>query len=158
MFLHVITYNQGAIRLYSRAGFSCVGQLQNFYYINSGRQLDPSRQHYDAFIYLLFLESGKPLSSHQLGFGWPFQSCCGASHDNLQHQRLWSPTSYGMPSSFFALPFCFSNYCFKGRLTFSWPFSSWFFKHSRDTAISDSGSVACQPDVSILSYLFRTRS
>lgn len=50
-FLHVISYNDAAMRLYGRAGFSCAGRLPGFYYIQSGRQPDPSNRVYDAFLF-----------------------------------------------------------------------------------------------------------
>ncbi|GBF94521.1 histone acetyltransferase-like [Raphidocelis subcapitata] len=52
VFLHVISYNAAAIRLYSRAGFACAGRLPSFYVIQSGRQPDPSTPVYDAFLFV----------------------------------------------------------------------------------------------------------
>jgi len=52
VFLHVITYNQAAIRLYSRASFSCVARLPAFYFIHTGRQPDPDTCIYDAFLFV----------------------------------------------------------------------------------------------------------
>jgi ribosomal protein S18 acetylase RimI-like enzyme len=52
VFLHVIIYNQAAIHLYSRAGFTLAGRLPNFYYIHSGRQPDPGTCVYDALLYV----------------------------------------------------------------------------------------------------------
>lgn len=52
VFLHVITYNDAAIRLYSRAGFTCNGHLPSFYYIHTGRQPDPDTCVYDAYLFV----------------------------------------------------------------------------------------------------------
>lgn len=51
VFLHVISYNSAAIAFYTRKGFSCAGHLPAFYFINSGRQIDPARTTYDALLY-----------------------------------------------------------------------------------------------------------
>lgn len=55
VFLHVITYNDTALRLYARHGFHCAARLPHFYVINSGRQADPSRTRYDAFLYVVYV-------------------------------------------------------------------------------------------------------
>lgn len=55
MFLHVIQYNTAAIRLYTRAGFTCAGRLTSFYHIATGRQPDPSTHLYDAYLYVQYL-------------------------------------------------------------------------------------------------------
>ncbi|GMH42111.1 hypothetical protein BSKO_10030 [Bryopsis sp. KO-2023] len=52
MFFHVITYNEPAVRLYTRCHFRCVANLRNFYCIKSGRQPDPRRTRWDGFLFM----------------------------------------------------------------------------------------------------------
>lgn len=52
MYLHVISYNEAATKFYSRAGFSCVAELPNFYHIQTGRALYADVKNYDAYIYI----------------------------------------------------------------------------------------------------------
>lgn len=52
VYLHVITYNQGAIDFYTRHGFTCVDRIENFYNIDG--------KHYDSFLFAKFLGQAKP--------------------------------------------------------------------------------------------------
>mmetsp|Transcript_20899 Transcript_20899/g.40974 ORF Transcript_20899/g.40974 Transcript_20899/m.40974 type:complete len:379 (+) Transcript_20899:13-1149(+) len=52
VYLHVITYNESAIRFYQRHGFVCVDTLRNFYRING--------ESFDAFLYAKFLGTATP--------------------------------------------------------------------------------------------------
>uniref|UniRef100_A0A7S0S3M9 N-alpha-acetyltransferase 60 n=1 Tax=Chlamydomonas leiostraca TaxID=1034604 RepID=A0A7S0S3M9_9CHLO len=61
VFLHVIAYNEGAMRLYNRAAYQCVARLHNFYCLSVSRNAqptaltppDPNQSHYDAYLYML---------------------------------------------------------------------------------------------------------
>lgn len=101
LFLHVITYNQGALRLYHRAGFSCAGHLRNFYYINTGRQPDPNCTQYDALLYVLPLV-GSSLALQGAGtggsLGWPFASCWPGAPQLLQQPWL-GPLAWGLSAA-----------------------------------------------------------
>lgn len=55
IFLHVITYNTVALRLYHRCKFQLFATLKNFYSIHSGRQPDPTRTHWDAHLFSKFV-------------------------------------------------------------------------------------------------------
>lgn len=119
VFLHVITYNKAAVRLYKRCQFRCVATLEDFYSISSGRQPDPNRVKWDAHLFSKFvavevLEQGRNFLSE--GFGplraaldtcWPFgcrQQCAGASSwISLQGSRVlasWGPRQHASPDIF----------------------------------------------------------
>ncbi|KAF8045951.1 hypothetical protein N665_4190s0001 [Sinapis alba] len=51
VYLHVIAYNNPAIRLYNRLMFRCVRRLNGFYLIK--------RQHFDAFLFVYFLNGSR---------------------------------------------------------------------------------------------------
>lgn len=80
MFLHVITYNDAAIKLYSRHGFQCVARLPNFYFIGTGRQPDPQKSVYDSFLYVQFV----PLAAHEAA-----AMACDASHAWTPLRSAW---------------------------------------------------------------------
>ncbi|GFR47479.1 hypothetical protein Agub_g9208 [Astrephomene gubernaculifera] len=63
IFLHVISYNIGAMRLYGGAGYQAMARLPNFYHLLTGRQPDPSQTWFDAFLYALFLPPGGVLGA-----------------------------------------------------------------------------------------------
>ena len=51
VYLHVISYNSGAIDFYENNSFQCLQRLQNFYHIN-GHQ-------YDAYLYIYYVNGGR---------------------------------------------------------------------------------------------------
>ncbi|KAL0744611.1 hypothetical protein Bca4012_086124 [Brassica carinata] len=51
VYLHVIAYNNPAIRLYNRLMFRCVRRLNGFYLIK--------RQHFDAFLFVYFINGSR---------------------------------------------------------------------------------------------------
>ncbi|XP_018488503.1 histone acetyltransferase MCC1-like isoform X1 [Raphanus sativus] len=51
VYLHVIAYNNPAIRLYNRLMFRCVRRLNGFYLIK--------RQHFDAFLFVYFVNGSR---------------------------------------------------------------------------------------------------
>ncbi|KAF2545541.1 hypothetical protein F2Q70_00024091, partial [Brassica cretica] len=51
VYLHVIAYNNPAIRLYNRLMFRCVRRLNGFYLIK--------RQHFDAFLFVYFFNGSR---------------------------------------------------------------------------------------------------
>ncbi|KAJ4957868.1 hypothetical protein NE237_024979 [Protea cynaroides] len=51
VYLHVIAYNDRAIRLYKTMSFKCVRRLQNFYYIKG--------QHYDSYLFVHYVNGGR---------------------------------------------------------------------------------------------------
>lgn len=55
IFLHVITYNKAAVHLYNQCKYCCVANLEDFYSIRSGRQPDPNRIQWDAFLFSKFV-------------------------------------------------------------------------------------------------------
>jgi hypothetical protein len=91
VFLHVITYNEAAIRLYSRAGFNCAGRLPSFYFIHSGRQPDPSTYIYDALLYVQHTAADWALT------GWdvvalavsPLRAAWGRLHGCMPQWHRW---------------------------------------------------------------------
>lgn len=50
-YLHVISYNNPAIRLYNKMSFKCVRRLQGFYLING--------QHYDSYLFVYYVNGGR---------------------------------------------------------------------------------------------------
>ncbi|BDA41021.1 probable N-alpha-acetyltransferase 50 [Coccomyxa sp. Obi] len=56
VYLHVIEYNAAAIAFYKRNRFQEIALLHNFYFIGSGRQLNPKQFRYNAYLYALPLE------------------------------------------------------------------------------------------------------
>lgn len=55
IFLHVITYNDAAMRLYQKCCFQCIAWMENFYNIRSGRQINPNQTHYDAYLFMKWM-------------------------------------------------------------------------------------------------------
>jgi len=51
IYLHVIDYNHAAMALYRREHFQQVACRDNFYHITSGRQPEPSKEVYHAYLY-----------------------------------------------------------------------------------------------------------
>lgn len=51
VYLHVISYNNPAIRLYKKLCFKCVRRLYGFYLING--------QHYDAYLFVYYVNGGR---------------------------------------------------------------------------------------------------
>ncbi|KAJ4950457.1 hypothetical protein NE237_027289 [Protea cynaroides] len=51
VYLHVIAYNEPAIRFYQKMSFMCARRLQNFYYIQG--------QHYDSYLFLYYVNGGQ---------------------------------------------------------------------------------------------------
>lgn len=62
-FLHVIQYNVPAICFYLQQAFEHVATRAEFYCITSGRQPDPSRCMYDAFLFAYTLNEEGPISA-----------------------------------------------------------------------------------------------
>eukprot|EP00585_Thalassiosira_rotula_P020208 CAMPEP_0196208540 /NCGR_PEP_ID=MMETSP0912-20130531/9099_1 /TAXON_ID=49265 /ORGANISM="Thalassiosira rotula, Strain GSO102" /LENGTH=114 /DNA_ID=CAMNT_0041483343 /DNA_START=37 /DNA_END=381 /DNA_ORIENTATION=+ len=58
LYLHVITYNLGAIRLYERMGFARVKEIKDYYTINS--------VNYDCFLYARYFHGNR---GHKTTFG-----------------------------------------------------------------------------------------
>mmetsp|Transcript_68445 Transcript_68445/g.110317 ORF Transcript_68445/g.110317 Transcript_68445/m.110317 type:complete len:338 (+) Transcript_68445:62-1075(+) len=52
VYLHVVTYNQAAIRLYESTSFTCIEHFPSFYFLHGS--------HYDSFLYALYLHGGHP--------------------------------------------------------------------------------------------------
>lgn len=52
LFLHVITYNDAAIQLYRKCHYQCRTLIRNFYHIRSGRQPEPNRRKWDAYLFV----------------------------------------------------------------------------------------------------------
>lgn len=82
VFLHVIAYNEGAIRLYQKCKYRCQALMHNFYHIRSGRQPEPHRSRYDAYLFVKwFIEEEEIHALHRntlncLGFQfcWPLNA------------------------------------------------------------------------------------
>lgn len=55
IFLHVITYNDAAMRLYRKCCFQCIAWMENFYNIRSGRQINPNQTRYDAYLFMKWI-------------------------------------------------------------------------------------------------------
>ncbi|XP_010276866.1 PREDICTED: histone acetyltransferase MCC1-like [Nelumbo nucifera] len=51
VYLHVIAYNDPAIRFYQKMMFKCIQRLSNFYYIKG--------QHYDSYLFLYYINGGR---------------------------------------------------------------------------------------------------
>ena len=51
VYLHVITHNNPAIRLYKRMSFRCVRRLHGFYLING--------QHFDSYLFVYFVNGSR---------------------------------------------------------------------------------------------------
>lgn len=51
VYLHVISYNIPAIRLYKKMSFQCLRRLYNFYFING--------QHYDSYLFVYYVNGGR---------------------------------------------------------------------------------------------------
>ncbi|EFJ49800.1 hypothetical protein VOLCADRAFT_104251 [Volvox carteri f. nagariensis] len=60
IFLHVISYNDAAMRLYSTSGYQPMARLPNFYHLITGRQPNPDQSWYDAFLYAHFIPQCGP--------------------------------------------------------------------------------------------------
>ncbi|GLC49192.1 hypothetical protein PLESTB_000192300 [Pleodorina starrii] len=60
IFLHVISYNDAAMRLYGGSGYQAMARLPNFYHLITGRQPNPEQSWYDAFLYALFIPHSGP--------------------------------------------------------------------------------------------------
>lgn len=83
VYLHAITYNEVALNLYKKTDYNCVTLIHNFYHIRSGRQLEPERFKWDAFILVKRFISDPELEALQrsrssltaclgLNLCWPF--------------------------------------------------------------------------------------
>ena len=86
VFLHVITYNEAAIHLYQKFSYVCKTRLHNFYHIRTGRQPEPRRWKWDAFLFVKWMVEDKDIENmqqevHQTCLGWnfcfPFNAKCG---------------------------------------------------------------------------------
>ncbi|KAK9823261.1 hypothetical protein WJX72_001435 [[Myrmecia] bisecta] len=66
VYLHVVTYNQPAIRFYERNRFQQAALLRDFYMIATGRQPDPQRTVYDAYLYVHYLDSSVPVTPYSM--------------------------------------------------------------------------------------------
>ncbi|XP_042491454.1 histone acetyltransferase MCC1 isoform X2 [Macadamia integrifolia] len=51
VYLHVIAYNEPAIRFYKKTSFKCVRRLPDFYYIRG--------QHYDSYLFVYYVNGGR---------------------------------------------------------------------------------------------------
>ncbi|GIL51087.1 hypothetical protein Vafri_7176 [Volvox africanus] len=60
IFLHVISYNDAAMRLYGTSGYQAMARLPNFYHLVTGRQPNPDQSWFDAFLYALFIPPSGP--------------------------------------------------------------------------------------------------
>ncbi|KAL3133406.1 hypothetical protein ABBQ38_007274 [Trebouxia sp. C0009 RCD-2024] len=56
VYLHVIDYNEAALNLYAANKFEVLATLRNFYHIDTGRQPDPERTSYDAYLYAFLID------------------------------------------------------------------------------------------------------
>eukprot|EP00210_Caulerpa_lentillifera_P009210 g8781.t1 len=56
LYLHVITYNDSAIQFYTKCSYECAALLRDFYCIQSGRQQDPNRTIWDAFLFVKYID------------------------------------------------------------------------------------------------------
>ena len=98
LYLHVITYNDAASKFYEQSGFSCIAELKDFYFIQTGRALYPDVKNYDAYIFrkdiprTLTLQQGSHLSMSYL-WNQLTKVCmpCGGSvgHNYLGKKRAW---------------------------------------------------------------------
>jgi len=52
LYLHVVTYNGAAIKLYESANFNRIAEFRNFYLLHG--------KHYDSYLYALYLHTGRP--------------------------------------------------------------------------------------------------
>lgn len=50
-YLHVISYNNPAIHLYTKMSFKCVRRLEGFYLING--------QHYDSYLFVYYVNGAR---------------------------------------------------------------------------------------------------
>ena len=66
IYLHVLSLNSSAIQLYASSGYECLALLRDFYYINTGRQPDPSLTRYDALILAFRIEGSTYEASNQV--------------------------------------------------------------------------------------------
>nr|KJB26734.1 hypothetical protein B456_004G256900 [Gossypium raimondii] len=51
VYLHVISYNNPAIHLYTKMSFNCIRRLHGFYLING--------QHYDSYLFVYYVNGGR---------------------------------------------------------------------------------------------------
>lgn len=84
LFLHVITYNNAAMRLYEKCQFQCVACLENFYNIRSGRQIDPNRTQYDAYLFLKWTDAER----RNIG---PWEGAVGPFRHAFYHWNMCFP-------------------------------------------------------------------
>lgn len=63
IYLHVLTSNASAIKLYASSGYECLALLRDFYLINTGRQPDITQTRYDALILSYRLSVNSNLTS-----------------------------------------------------------------------------------------------
>ena len=88
IYLHVLSSNSSAIKLYSSSGYECLALLKDFYYINTGRQPDPRQTRYDALILAYRLHELPPHT-----FPSPSHSAAYPNRDQcLPSPYLWLPT------------------------------------------------------------------
>lgn len=89
VYLHVIEYNLTALSLYRRNKFEELAVLRNFYFIGTGRQPDPDRNSYDAYLYAFLIDisyNASPLAFLNATYA-PFRSLLG----QLQACMPWAP-------------------------------------------------------------------
>ncbi|KAL0020943.1 hypothetical protein WJX79_003756 [Trebouxia sp. C0005] len=78
-----------ALSLYRRNKFEELAVLRNFYFIGTGRQPDPNKQSYDAFLYAFLIDisyNASPLAFLNATYA-PFRSLLG----QLQACMPWAP-------------------------------------------------------------------
>lgn len=109
IFLHVISYNDRAIKLYNRLCYHCAGKLTKFYFINTGRQPNPNQTTFDAYLYVLFTSTGlRPVTwpwaafhsvMSPLRYAWDKLHCClPAYHGYIQCHGSSGPHGWLHPS------------------------------------------------------------
>eukprot|EP00976_Prorocentrum_cordatum_P071127 1180197-Prorocentrum_minimum.AAC.2 len=77
VYLHVITSNHSAIRFYDRFQFEYVRHMPQFYFIPSDRAPQPGQLYYDALLFVLYVNKGRPPFSLLGTFVQTVQCCTG---------------------------------------------------------------------------------
>ena len=88
IFLHVITYNEAAIHLYQKFSYVCKTRLHNFYHIRTGRQPEPRKWKWDAFLFVKWIVEDADMENmqqetRQTCLGWNFCFPFNAKYEGM---------------------------------------------------------------------------
>eukprot|EP00210_Caulerpa_lentillifera_P005583 g5340.t1 len=90
VYLHVITYNESAIQFYRKCNYECAALAHNFYFIRSGRQQDPNRARWDAFLFVKYLDLDDDML-RMLAHAQLSKECMSWSPCGIFNTKLWFP-------------------------------------------------------------------